>query len=346
MANISKNDKKARSGDYSKAKIYAIRSNNTDLTYVGSTLRSLNERLKEHRLDSLKEERYCSSKEIIDLGEYEIILLENFPCENENQLLERERFWIEEQDFPVNKVIPTRTRKEYEQDTKEQRKEYLFKNKEKIKAYQKEYDKTRGPEHKQYYADHREERLAYFKKHHSTDEYKRSKKAYDDQRYQDNKEVLLGNRQLRVEGRTDKQKKTANEADLKSDRGEALLRCAKRLISTYLDSFNVNVLKGVKLSQKTYDVFLNETIANEDLIFIIGKNTKTQWLFNDRKETLAILYNGEATFFKDLGLNESGEHIARQNIINFFNRLKGDEDDDDEDEDVENKEVNLIFEEN
>ena len=42
-------------------------------------------------------------------------LLETYPCQNRDQLLARERYWIEKIDC-VNKCVPTRTKSEYKSD--------------------------------------------------------------------------------------------------------------------------------------------------------------------------------------------------------------------------------------
>ena len=71
-------------------------------------------------------------------GNYDIVLIEEYPCQNKDQLHSRERFYIESIKC-VNKIIPTRTVKEYNELNKEsmtiKRKEYREKNSDKIKAY-------------------------------------------------------------------------------------------------------------------------------------------------------------------------------------------------------------------
>lgn len=55
-----------------------------------------------------------SSYKLIELGDIDIILLENYPCKDKNELHARERYYIEQyKDSIVNKVIPTRTIQEY-----------------------------------------------------------------------------------------------------------------------------------------------------------------------------------------------------------------------------------------
>jgi hypothetical protein len=87
--------------DYSKGKIYKIVDNTTDNIYVGSTCQdTLAMRLAGH-VRTYKSylagvtNRYVSSIEIIKNNNYNIVLLENYPCNNKDELLARERYYIE-----------------------------------------------------------------------------------------------------------------------------------------------------------------------------------------------------------------------------------------------------------
>ena len=97
--------------NYENGKIYKITGNG--LTYYGSTTRRLIDRKAQHKL--LK----YSSKEIIEKGEWEMVLVENFNCENKEQLFKRERWWIENNEC-VNKYRPII----YSKDTIEYRHNY------------------------------------------------------------------------------------------------------------------------------------------------------------------------------------------------------------------------------
>jgi len=80
-------------------KIYKITSGNTDKIYIGSTIKSLEERLDRHEenyenwFNTDFETSYCSSFEILKYGDYKIDLLEDYPCLNRAELLEREGFY-------------------------------------------------------------------------------------------------------------------------------------------------------------------------------------------------------------------------------------------------------------
>ena len=128
--------------NYQKSKIYKIISTHTDKCYVGSTTKDrLSNRLAGHRSD-LKTGIAITSKYILELGDYEIVLLELYPCNSKDELHARERYYIEALDC-VNKCIPNRSQKEYKLNNKdkikETKKEYRLKNKDKIKEYNKEY---------------------------------------------------------------------------------------------------------------------------------------------------------------------------------------------------------------
>ena len=124
--------------DYSKGKIYKIVCNTTGLIYVGSTIQKLCERLRGHRsqykLYLQGKEGFYTSFDIIKNNNYQIILIENCPCDSKEELHREERKYIENIEC-VNKIIPTRTEKEHYQDNKDKIKEYYQDNKNKIKKY-------------------------------------------------------------------------------------------------------------------------------------------------------------------------------------------------------------------
>ena len=74
-----------------------------------------------------------------------MIEVEKYDCDDLNEACKRERYWIEKLKSTLNKVIPTRTLKEYKNDNKEKMSEYQKvysqKNKEKKIEYQKKYYK-------------------------------------------------------------------------------------------------------------------------------------------------------------------------------------------------------------
>jgi len=120
--------------DYSKGKIYRIVCDTSGEVYYGSTIQSLSMRLTGHKVDAKRSR--CSSKQIIDRGNYSIVLVEEYPCENKEQLARRERFYIDN-NVCVNKVIPTRTLQEYRDVNKAWKAEYNKQHREHNKEYNK-----------------------------------------------------------------------------------------------------------------------------------------------------------------------------------------------------------------
>ncbi len=152
---------------YQNGKIYKIVNDVENLTYYGSTIEKLCRRMSKHRADSKRfSKRY---EKFGNLYDCKIILIENYPCNNKEELIKRERFYIENNKC-INFEIPGRTKKEYYHDNKEQiklknqeykllnkekikllNKEYYQKNKEKILLRQKKYDEKNKEYKKQYY---------------------------------------------------------------------------------------------------------------------------------------------------------------------------------------------------
>ncbi len=97
---------------YENGKIYKIVSigkNKTNDIYIGSTFLTLKERLKNHLNEYNRKDcnSYCTSYEILKIGEYRIELIENYPCDNDDELRLREaEYIIENLDICVNKQIP------------------------------------------------------------------------------------------------------------------------------------------------------------------------------------------------------------------------------------------------
>ena len=142
------------SNKYQNAKIYKlVNTEMPNLVYYGSTCKELNRRLSEHKAPS----NTCTSKKLFEVGNPQIILIENFPCSSKIELEQRERYYIENNEC-LNRIIPSRTSKERYQDNREQR----LKN---MKQY-RELNKERLAERKkQYHQDNREKILEYKKQY-------------------------------------------------------------------------------------------------------------------------------------------------------------------------------------
>ena len=120
--------------DYSKSLIYKLCSNDTDITdiYVGSTT-NFNYRKYNHKSCCYNEKNrsynYNLYKFIRENGgweEWNMILIEYYPCKTKLELEKKEREIIENLKSTLNNAIPTRTIKEW----REENKEYMKKQKE------------------------------------------------------------------------------------------------------------------------------------------------------------------------------------------------------------------------
>ena len=126
--------------DYQLGKIYKIVCNVTGLIYVGSTTeKNLSRRLSNHKSaykKSVVDNKNCqiSSHKIIEGGDFDIVLVENYPCNNKDELYQRENYWYDLIEC-VNKNRPFNSI----QETKEKKKEYYVNNKEKKKEYDREH---------------------------------------------------------------------------------------------------------------------------------------------------------------------------------------------------------------
>ncbi len=129
--------------DYQNGKIYKLSSFETDKVYVGATIQLLYKRKSKHKSNYKnwlidKHCDYITSYEIIKYGDFDIILLEEYPCDNKEQLHARERYYIEKLNC-VNKNIPGRKKKEYYQDNKiemrEKSKKHYWDNRMKMIEY-------------------------------------------------------------------------------------------------------------------------------------------------------------------------------------------------------------------
>jgi hypothetical protein len=161
--------------DYQNGKVYKITSG--DKTYIGSTCEpTLARRLAGHVKDYKRwkegKRRGVSSFQLIESGQYEITLVELYPCNSKDELTARERFHIETNEC-VNIMVPKRTQHErwitnhngikekhkvyaethMEAQLKQQRdkykenplpkQEYREKNKEKQRLYMVEYNRKK-----------------------------------------------------------------------------------------------------------------------------------------------------------------------------------------------------------
>jgi hypothetical protein len=139
---------------YKNAKIFKIVDNTNDDIFIGSTcIPMLSKRLARYR-ECYKRYlngnyKYNTPFKIFKNNDYDIVLIEEYPCKTKDQLTARLRHHVEMTDC-INKYIPGRTDKEYNEDNKEKRREYGKQyretNKEKIAARMKQYNQDNKDE--------------------------------------------------------------------------------------------------------------------------------------------------------------------------------------------------------
>lgn len=158
--------------DYSKGLIYKIVCKDLEVKdlYVGSTT-DLCRRRYEHKKNCTHS---CSKhhhlfvyrfiREHGDWDNWDVILVELYPCGTKEQLLARERHHIEQLGATLNKNIPSRTPEQYREENSEviaeRAKQYRLKHQERLNAYDKQrYQEQREEKinwQKQYYVEHKE----------------------------------------------------------------------------------------------------------------------------------------------------------------------------------------------
>ena len=124
-------------------------------SYVGSTI-NFRKRMIQHKSncdnENSKEYNYPRYKFIRENGNWKnwnMNIIDSLTTTNKNEILKCERRYVEEQDHMLNKFIPTRKKKEYKKDHKEDIAEYM-------KNYFETNRKEIAEKKKQYHQDNRE----------------------------------------------------------------------------------------------------------------------------------------------------------------------------------------------
>jgi hypothetical protein len=127
--------------DYQNGKIYKLWSPQGNEIYIGSTTQPLYKRLYSHKSHH-KDYNTCSSKYLFEnYDNVKIELIQEYPCNNKMELAKKEGQFIRENNECLNRRIAGRTPKEYNEDNKEDVKEYKKEYRENNKEYIKEYAK-------------------------------------------------------------------------------------------------------------------------------------------------------------------------------------------------------------
>jgi len=190
--------------NYSNGKVYQILCLETGERYIGSCVTTLTQRLHGH----MQKNNRCSSRKIVERGNYNMLLLEDFPCSNKKELTTRERFYFDKLEN-VNIRRPVRLEEDKEAIAKSilgHTKVYRDSHKEESQAYRdgrkevsQAYRDGRKEENRAYRDAHREESKAYCQanKEHIADIKRKYNAAHKDEiaekkrlYYQANKETF------------------------------------------------------------------------------------------------------------------------------------------------------------
>ena len=126
---------------YQHSKIYAIRNTIDDDIYIGSTTMPLCKRMVKHRCYAKTQpdkQQICKKMNEFGVDNFYIELIEDYPCENIEQLRKREGEVIRDLGT-LNKRVETRTNKQWREDNKEQLKQKYEENRDELLKYKKEY---------------------------------------------------------------------------------------------------------------------------------------------------------------------------------------------------------------
>jgi hypothetical protein len=174
---------------YNDSKIYAIFCKETNDVYIGSTCKSIFDRIQLHIADSIKLTGGTTSKQIICRNNYSFMLLEHVNCETNKDLISKEMEYIKkyknDKSFNcVNKAVK-RTDEEIKEYNKQRKHIYYENNKDKISEYNK---KTYCKENAQLYRDLNKQKIAIQKKEYNN---RPEIKARREEKSKENKENNL-----------------------------------------------------------------------------------------------------------------------------------------------------------
>lgn len=219
--------------NYSATVIYSIycKDETVNDTYIGHTT-DFCQRYIAHKssCDNELSKSYNTKvyKLIRDNGGWDnwnMVIIEDYPCDNVNDARERERYWIEFLSSSLNMVIPNRSKKEYSQiytivnrerisacakkyreNNLDKIKAYIEANKEKITEQKKNWYETNKPaileKAKDYYETHADEKIAYQKQY--AEEHQEKIKAYLTDYQEKNKEKLAADKKVYRENNKEK----------------------------------------------------------------------------------------------------------------------------------------------
>jgi len=170
--------------------IYEIICNITGERYIGSTFEpTVARRISKHRIIN-----GCCSKTIIERGDYRYGLLETIFINSRDELRMCERKWYDALEcININKPFITKeeinqSKKQYNQDHKEEQKQYYQDHKEEIKQYYQDHKEEIKQNQKQYYQDYKEVIIQYQKQYRQ--DHIEEQKQYNKQYCKDHREEI------------------------------------------------------------------------------------------------------------------------------------------------------------
>lgn len=126
---------------YQNGKIYKLSGNNK--IYIGSTICTLSKRKDMHEYSFKKGIKQSTAWEILTDSNYTIELIENYACNTRDELLMRERYWIDTS-ICVNKICPILTPFERSERKRIDREKYYDRYPErKTEEYKRYYKKCK-----------------------------------------------------------------------------------------------------------------------------------------------------------------------------------------------------------
>ena len=224
--------------NYQQGKIYKIVCNITGLVYIGSTCENRLSRRLSHHVGHYKiflagKTNYTSSFEIIKNGNYEMVLIENFPCDNSDELRMRERFYKESQEC-VNVNNPIRLKEDdilkqqiYYQENKEKEKH----RKQKFRIENIEKVKLRG----QKYYEENKEKVNMRNNNYRLENKEKVKLSRQKYREENKEQIKINNKKYREEN---KEREYIRKQTYRKENKEALnfkLREKRQLKNIYLE---------------------------------------------------------------------------------------------------------------
>ena len=147
-------------------RVYIIKNKVDDCIYIGSTIKTLNERFSKHKKDQkIKDYFIYLYMEDIGIDNFYIELLEEFENITKDDLRKKEQEYIEKYKN-INEDIVLNTNNAYtniQEYKKQYDKQYYEANKDKKKEYDKQYNKDNKDKKKQYREANKDKKKEYDK---------------------------------------------------------------------------------------------------------------------------------------------------------------------------------------